>query len=313
MREHSFLVLLLIACLPVGAAGGQQPATASLAEAERAFANALANHDRAAFVRMFTANAESTLPTVTRGPEAIGNAWLPFLIDPGTTMLVLTTNVVTSPEGDTGTSTGTLAIRGRTNNGIQTVPAGTYSMTWRRLGDDWKIATLSGGSEKQVSEARDRGGVGPFRFGMTRDDVSRVRDCAPYSPVGVTGGLECPHYRFDDREMNISFLFAGERLRRIQLWYYEGESSGEAREAIGRLLAFLQRTTGGATINARADVPVTAEGIIGALNSAAAPRGMQIVQVEISTPSDGSTVWFARVGRHEHGYLVMLFAQVAGG
>jgi hypothetical protein len=36
------------------------------------------------------------------------------------------------------------------------------------------------------------------------------------------------------------------------------------------------------------------------------------VQLEICGPADGATVWFARVGRHEHGYLVMLFAQAAG-
>ena len=57
---------------------------------------------------------------------------------------------------------------------------------------------------------------------MTRDEVRRVPDCEPYTQVAVTGGLECPHYRFDDREMNISFIFAGEHLRRIQLWYYAG-------------------------------------------------------------------------------------------
>jgi ketosteroid isomerase-like protein len=311
MRAYPSLILLLFACLPVRAAGEQQSASAPLRQAERAFADALVNHDRAAFAAMFAADAESTLPSVTRGPEAIANAWLPFLIDHGTTMLLTTTEVVTTAAGDSGTSAGTFAIRGRSRNGIQTTPAGTYSIGWRLLDGRWKIATLNG-SGNRAPEAGNRGGVGPFRFGMTGDDVTRVRDCHPYSPVAITGGLECPHYRFDDREMNISFLFGGERLRRIQLWYYEGESSVEAREAIGRVLGFLQRTTGGATLTARPDVPVTAEGIIGALNSASPSLERQIVQLEISAPSDGTTVWFARVGRHEHGYLVMLFAEAAG-
>lgn len=327
MRLSTSLLLLLIGLLPVRAVSAEQSASASLAAAEHAFGDALANHDRAAFTAMFADDAESTLPSISHGPDAIATMWLPFLIDPGTTMILATTSVATAPAGDTGTSTGTFAIRGRTSNGVQTIPAGTYSIAWRLVDGHWKIATLSGGSNKgasaptsksgaqpaseSVSENVDRGGVGAFRFGMSRDEVSRVRDCAPYVPVAVTGGLECPHYRFDDREMNISFIFAGERLRRIQLWYYEGESSVEARDAIGRILTFLQRTTGGATISARPDVPLTGEGIVGALNSAGAPVGRQIVQFEITTPSEGSMVWFSRVGRHEHGYLVMLFAEAA--
>jgi len=299
--------------VPVRTASGQPRPSASLQEAERAFAAALADHDRAAFVAMFTPDAESTLPSVSRGPEAIANAWLPFLIDPGTTMILTTTEVVTAAGGDIGSSSGTFAIRGRTANGIQTVPAGTYSLTWRLLDGGWKISAISG-SGNDARRAADSGGTGPFQFGMTRDEVTRVRDCEPYTSVAVTGGLECPHYRFDDREMNISFMFAGDRLRRIQLCYYEGEASVEAREAVGRILAFFQRTTGGATISARPDVPVTAEAVISAINGAPPPRAGQIVQLEICGPSRGrSEVWFARVGRHEHGYLVMLFAESAAG
>jgi ketosteroid isomerase-like protein len=311
MRAHAWLIPLLIVGLPVQATSAQQTSSPPLAHAERAFADALIHHDRAAFVALFAADAESSLTSATRGPEAIANAWLPFLIDPGTTMLLTTTEVVTSEAGDTGTSSGTFAIRGHTGNGIRTIPVGTYSIRWRLLNGEWKIAELSG-SGNRTPETADRGGVGPYRFGMTREEVTRVRDCDPYSPVAITGGLECPHYRFDDREMNISFLFAGPRLHRIQLWYYEGESSVEAREAIAGVLGFLQRTTGEATITARADVPVTADGIIGALSRAPSPVGRQVVQLEICGPADGATVWFARVGRHEHGYLVMLFAQAAG-
>ena len=282
----------------------------SLSDAANSFAVALANHDRAAFVAMFADDAESTLPTARRGAEAIADAWLPFLIDPGTTMILTVTDVVTTAEGDRGTSSGSLAIRGRTDKGIQTLPVGTYSLTWRLVDGRWKIATLSG---QLGTPARrlDDGGVGSFRFGMTRDEVTRIPDCEPYTAVAVTGGLECPHYRFDSREMNISFLFAGDRLRRIQLWYYEGDVIVEARDAIDRVLTFLRRTTAGATIKNRPDVVVTGDGIIRALHSAPPPQGRQVVQVEISGSNVGSTVWFARVGRHEHGWMVMLFAEAA--
>ena len=91
MRLHTSLALLLIACLPVGATGGQRPVSGSLSAAADSFAAALANHDRAAFVATFADDAQSTLPTATRGAEAIADAWLPFLIDPGTTMILTVT------------------------------------------------------------------------------------------------------------------------------------------------------------------------------------------------------------------------------
>jgi ketosteroid isomerase-like protein len=124
--------------------GQAQTAYPSLQDAERAFADALLRHDRAAFVAAFAPDAECSLPTVKRGPEAIASSWLPFLIDPGTTMVLTSTRVTIAPSGDVGDSTGTFAIRGRTNNGIQTIPGGTYSIGWRLLDGQWRIATLAG-------------------------------------------------------------------------------------------------------------------------------------------------------------------------
>ena len=159
MRARPALILLLIVCLPIGVASGQHSPSSPLEQADRAFANTLVNHDRAAFVAMFAPDAESTLPAATRGPEAIANSWLPFLIDPGTTMLLTTTEVVTNAPGETGTSSGTFAIRGRTDSGIRIVPAGRYFVRWRVLDGHWKIAALSG-SGNRPPETGDRGGVG---------------------------------------------------------------------------------------------------------------------------------------------------------
>ena len=307
MRVQSSAALLLILCAPAVAAG--QSASPSLQDADRAFAATLASHDRAAFVAMLAPDAESTLPSVVRGPEAIANAWLPFLIDPGTTMILTSIETVISAGGSTGTSSGTFAIRGRTANGVQTIPAGTYALTWRLVDGQWKVASISGSGRGKPGPSA-AGGTGSYRFGMTREEVSRVTDCAPYTRVAVTGGLECPSYRFDGRDMNISFLFAGDALRRIQLWYYQGESRAEAQEAVGRVLAFFTRTTGGATIVARPELPVGEAAVIDAIDRNPALRPGEMVHVEICGPSNsGSERWFARVGRHQHGYLVMLFAE----
>lgn len=309
MRVQRCAALLLMLCAP-GVAAGQSPAS-SLPDAERAFAAALLHHDRAAFVAILAPDAESTLPIAARGPEAIADSWLPFLIDPGTTMILGATTAVTSAAGDTGTSSGTFAIRGRTANGVQTIPAGTYSLTWRLVEGRWRITGI-GGAGRGERRSGDNGGTGSYRFGMTRAEVSRVADCAPYTTVAVTGGLECPRYRFDGREMNVSFLFAGDALRRIQLWYYEGESRADAQEAVASLLAFFRRTAGGASIPARPQLQVSEDAVIGAIDRGPTPRPGEIVHVEICGPStNGSERWFARVGRHQHGYMVMLFAEPA--
>jgi ketosteroid isomerase-like protein len=311
MRVHRCAALLLILCVPE-AATGQSPSP-SLQDAEQAFAAALARHDRAAFVAMLAPDAESTLPSAVRGPEAIANTWAPFLIDPGTTMTLTSTAAATGAAGNTGTSSGAFAIRGRTVNGVQTIPAGTYALSWRLIDGRWKITAI-GGSGRGERRAGEAGGTGSYRFGMTREEVTRVADCAPYTAVAVTGGLECPRYRFDGREMNISFLFAGNALRRIQLWYYEGESRADAQEAIRGLLAFFKRTAGGATITDRPELPVSEEAVIGAIDRGRALRPGEIAHLEICGPSNsGSERWFARVGRHQHGYLVMLFAEPVAG
>ena len=154
MRVPVCLGVLLLFCLSASPGFGQT-SSPSLQDAERAFSEALLRHDRAAFEATFAPAAECSLPTVKRGPEAIANSWLPFLIDPGTTMVLTSTRVTIAPSEDAGDSTGTFAIRGRTSNGIQTIPAGTYSIGWRLLDGHWKIVTLSG-SRKAPSQPAGR-------------------------------------------------------------------------------------------------------------------------------------------------------------
>ena len=298
-----------------------QTPSVSLLDADRAFAEALKCHDRQAFMALFAADAESSLPVPKKGPEAIANSWLPFLIDPGTTMVLTNTGVTMGPDGETGTTTGTFDIRGRTNNGIQTIPGGTYLIAWRLVEGQWRISSLGGSGRQtasrdasgasEMTKAADRGGVGAYRFGMTRAEVSRVPDCQPYTPVQVTGGLECPSYVFEGQEMNISFLFGGDRLRRIQLWYYEGESEAEARGAVGKVLEYLNRVGGGVTSNTLPAGEVTAGRVMEML--AGPPPAGRFAQVEISANNPQTEVWFSRIGRTPYGYGVMLFADPVGG
>jgi hypothetical protein len=143
---------------------------------------------------------------------------------------------------------------------------------------------------------------------MSRAEVRTVGDCQPYTIVARTGGLECPNYMFEGRKMNISFIFGDEGLRRIQLWFYEGESESDAREALGRVIEYLERVAGGVRIPAFPGKAVTPDGILAVLNRSALQPGY-FTQFELSTaPGSHREVWFSRVARHQFGYAVMLFA-----
>jgi hypothetical protein len=83
-----------------------------------------------------------------------------------------------------------------------------------------------------------------YRFGMTREQVRQVAVCQPYLDVPITGGLECPNFTLEGKKMNISFIFAGPALRRIQLWFYEGRSEKDAKKATDAALAYLTREAG---------------------------------------------------------------------
>jgi hypothetical protein len=205
-----------------------------------------------------------------------------------------------------GETAALFAIHGRTNRGMSTTPAGTFSIVWHLVDGRWKIATLSGAGSGGVKLVA-RGGVGGFQFGMSRSEVSRVADCSPYFSVSSTGGIECPNFLFNGQKMNISFLFAADQLKRIQLWFYEGQSALEAKEAVGSVINHLKRVAGGAQIGGLPGVDVTPAVVMDMLKNAVEPG--RINQVEISTPAGSQReVWFARIGRHQFGYGVMLFA-----
>jgi hypothetical protein len=113
--------------------------------------------------------------------------------------------------------------------------------------------------------------------------------------------------------MNISFIFASDRLRRIQLWFYEGESAIEAYAAVGRVIEYLQRTAGSVQIAALPGTKVTPEVVMSMLNSSPLEPGY-VTQFGLSTPvGPEQEIWFSRVARHPFGYAVMLFADPRDG
>ena len=81
----------------------------------------------------------------------------------------------------------------------------------------------------------------------------------------------------------------------------------DARAAVDLAIAHITKKCGGVTIGGLPELEVTPDAVM-ALISSPVPRG-RIAQVEISSrATPGTEKWFARVGRHELGYAVMLFA-----
>jgi hypothetical protein len=143
------------------------------------------------------------------------------------------------------------------------------------------------------------GGLGPYRFGMPLEEVRKVDACKPYMDVRTTGGLECPNYTFEGRKMNISFIFASNALRRIQLWVYEGDSEKDARKAVDFGIDFLKRTAGGAHMYGMGqNTEVNGEAIINALRKEQVLAGRGVM-AELQTPSsDSPEKWFSRISRN---------------
>jgi hypothetical protein len=302
-----------IACLFAGLVvtdGVAQPssraaAVQSLARAESILIDALARRDRVAFQKMLTAESVFFFPKMSEGPDAIVASWLPFLLEDGP-MLRVTSDGVNLTGPNMGASTGSFAISGQIEEGTPMSPAGTLAVSWRRVGKAWKIAALdvtSNGSERLAAA----GGIGSYRFGMSRGQVGKIPDCKPYSNESRTGGIQCPAYVFEGQPVNVTFLFNPGGLYRIQLELLESGSESQARESIGRVLDHLTQKTGGVSIVGRPDVDVTPDVVLGLLRQPV-PAG-RVTQVELSSHAGPvPEIWLARIGRQQFGYNVTLFA-----
>jgi ketosteroid isomerase-like protein len=295
----------MFVCLFLGAASAsaqpQPPQPQALKATQAALIDVLTRQDRAAFERFLAPDAFFMIPFATHGAEAIVQLWLP-LLTPGRGSVTMTAgDPVIAGSGDLAYTTGTLALKTQVTNVAQNAE---YVAVWRLVDGNWKLAVLSGGAARNVR----LGGVGGYRFGMTLDDVRKVSDCAPYTNVSQTGGLECANYTFEGRKTNISFLFNGGQLRRIQFWLYEGTSEANAKEAAARAIDYLRRTAGGVSMVV-APGEVTPDRVMEVLNQMPL-QANGAAQFDLSTPAGPQPeVWFGRVARRQTGYFfVFLFA-----
>ena len=100
---------------------------------------------------------------------------------------------------------------------------------------------------------------GPWRLGMSRDQVRSFTEYGPYERVGVTGGLEIHDADIDGKKGTVSFVFDEHGLSYIQVWYYEGSGYELAKKAVLEVFdLFTQRFGGvevpGVKVSGRADL-----------------------------------------------------------
>jgi hypothetical protein len=70
---------------------------------------------------------------------------------------------------------------------------------------------------------------GPWKLGMSFQEVQSVKEHGPYQRVQMTGGIETRNGIFDGEKRNVAFVFdSNGAVNKIQVWAYEGRSEAEA-------------------------------------------------------------------------------------
>lgn len=122
-------------------------------------------------------------------------------------------------------------------------------MRWQQQGDRkmhrtfrWAGLSLVFGLWSGAASA-ETGGLPPWHFGMTPQQVSAFADYGPYRAFG-NGDVETYAGLFDGRKENVQFFFKEGKLARIGVYLYEGQDLKEAAKAWGRTYATLKSMFG---------------------------------------------------------------------
>jgi hypothetical protein len=201
---------------------------------------------------------------------------------------------------------------------VRPVQNATFMAVWKRAPEGWQLYSFAIGVAPPPRPATPptpaaAGGLMDYRFGMTREQVRQVAACQPYLDVPITGGLECPNLTFEGKKINISFIFAGPALRRIQLWFYEGRSEKDAKTATDAALAYLTREAGAVhSYELAAGTEPTTEEIFKALKKMTVPPN-QAATVQLVTQSSARPEQFhsrvARMPDDSYGVYVFVSAK----
>jgi hypothetical protein len=151
-------------------------------------------------------------------------------------------------------------------------------------------------------------GYGPWRFGMSRDEVVAVDDYGPYTPVQATGGLETQNGLFDGRKTMMSFVFGRNGLSKIQVWAYQGNDEKPAVAAFARVYRYLKRTHGAVEYPAEIKPAKFEASVLKALAAVPAKDAIRLQIAPTPMPSD-LTIFCSFYRQPRFGYFVLLYFQ----
>jgi hypothetical protein len=145
------------------------------------------------------------------------------------------------------------------------------------------------------------GGLGDYRFGMTRDEVKAVTSCQPVQGFLSNPDFECPNFQLDGTTRNLSFHFddAG-RLVVLQVWYAEHEELAAAVQAFLDVHDHFRRHFG-------TTLPPDAARLATHMLSALPPLPDRIVVRPQGHVPDDAVVWAEVTRLAGYGFYVMLY------
>ena len=133
-------------------------------------------------------------------------------------------------------------------------------------------------------------GYGPWRLGMSPDEVRAVAEHGPYTLVQATGGLETANGTFQGEPANVSFVFGPSGLYHLQVWVYEGQDLEAAEAAFHRAYLWLSERFGALHLDGR-PVPegLDREGVLALVPDSFRAAG-DAVDLDAAEPGDSLQV-----------------------
>jgi hypothetical protein len=91
--------------------------------------------------------------------------------------------------------------------------------------------------------------IGPWRLGMSKNEVTAFARYQPYASIAAKHGVETANGTFLGEARRIAFMFDDDGLAYIQAWEYEGDDFEAAGNGVLRIFDVFEKQFGGATID----------------------------------------------------------------
>jgi hypothetical protein len=101
--------------------------------------------------------------------------------------------------------------------------------------------------------AQEDAGIGPWRPGMSKEQVVAFADLGPYRDVPATGGVVAEGAKFAGHKVSTGFVFGDAGVRSIEVLVYEGKDWSRAKDAALEVYDHFAKSYGGANVKEVSD------------------------------------------------------------